>query len=88
MAKPTVFDWIKYYAKYGMLFSLVLYLVMRPILNHSSRLAAHIKVKRGSLYALVIIALPFTCGMSMMWTDNYPWWDLPKRPDEVVQGSA
>lgn len=42
---------------------------------------AHIKVKRSALYTVIVCCLPCTCGMTAMWTDNAPWWDLPKRPD-------
>ncbi|CEI59991.1 hypothetical protein FVEN_g8204 [Fusarium venenatum] len=42
----------------------------------------HVKVKRFCMYSLVYVCLPCTCGMSVMWTDNAPWWDLPKKPGE------
>ncbi|CAF3444874.1 unnamed protein product [Fusarium graminearum] len=57
MAKPTILDWIKYYARY-----------------------AHVKVKRAGIWTGICCCLPCTCGMSIMGTDNYPWWDLPKKP--------
>ncbi|UZP36801.1 hypothetical protein NXS19_004617 [Fusarium pseudograminearum] len=57
MAKPTILDWIKYYARY-----------------------AHVKVKRAGVWTFICCTLPCTCGMSMMATDNAPWWNLPKKP--------
>lgn len=84
MAKPSPFDWTKYYAKYGMflLYSVPIFFHKAPAkILLSISYIAHVKVKRASLYTLVIICLPCTCGMSGMWTDNAPWWDLPKRPD-------
>ncbi|KAM9884563.1 hypothetical protein VDGL01_01422 [Verticillium dahliae] len=42
---------------------------------------AHVKLKRAGLWTLVYLCLPCTFGMSAMWTDNAPWWELPKRPD-------
>ncbi|KAM9874247.1 hypothetical protein VDGL01_11680 [Verticillium dahliae] len=49
---------------------------------------AHVKLKRAGLYTIMIVLLPFTCGMSGMMSDNYPWWQLPKRPDADERGQG
>ncbi|OBS23161.1 hypothetical protein FPOA_03717 [Fusarium poae] len=44
----------------------------------------HVKVKRFGMYSLIWILLPCTCGMSLMISDNAPWWNLPKKPGQDV----